>query len=232
MDPRSRTARLLAVIVLTALTSQSAAAPVVGGGVPTRPPSTAGVGAPAEPPQPSTDATPASFSDTFRRLYFTTTSYSGQPAVPFSAEWNNTSNALRFRLSDTPLGTTDGSHSQTHGQTIHNKLHRPFLYRLSGSGTLEGSVRAFLRTRTRYGTGINEAAQDMISQMTIRVVNSSGTIVRGIALHTYNPPPPTSPAARIPTPRSRPTPSTTTAAWPPPCQAVPRQRTATTPPAT
>ena len=187
VDPRSRTQRVVAFVVLSALTFQSSASPAVGSGRADRPASPTSASAPTVPPQPSTLAAPA-FSDTFQRLYFTTSSYPGQPAVPFSSEWDNTSNALRFRLSETPLNTVDGSHNQTHGQTIHNRLHRMFLYRLSGSGTLDGWIRAFMRSRTRTGIGINEAAQDMISQMTIRVVNPSGTVVRGTALHTYNPP--------------------------------------------
>ena len=187
MNPRSRTQRVVALVVLSVLALQSAASPAVGNDLADRPAPASPVTAPVEPAQPMSEATPA-FSDSFQRLYFTTSSYTGQPAVPFSPEWDNTSSTSRYRLSDTPLSTVDGSHNPPHNATVHNKAHRMFLYRLSGSGTLDGWVRAFMRTRTRTGIGINEAAQDMISQMTIRVVNSSGTVVRGTALRTYNAP--------------------------------------------
>jgi RHS repeat-associated protein len=163
------------------------------------PPAAAGTDAPAEskaedqsraPVAPASEPSgpqQASFSDAFERLYFTTARYNPHPAVPFSSEWDDATNAGRYRLSETPLNTVDGSHGQPHGSTVHNRLHRQFLYRLPEPGRLEGYVRAFLRVQTRSGVGINESLQDMISQMTVRVVSADGTVVRGTALAAYNP---------------------------------------------
>jgi len=141
------------------------------------------------PPQALVDAPMAAFSDNTQRLYFSarTLGAGGAPTVAFGPDWDDTSNAARYMLSATPLNTVNGSHNQPHGDTVHNKLHRQFMYRLSGAGTLQGYVRAFMRTQTRFGIGINESAQDMISQMVIRVVSANGSIVRGTALSAYEP---------------------------------------------
>lgn len=141
------------------------------------------------PPQGLIDAPMAAFSDSTQRLYFSarTLGAGGAPTVAFGPDWDDTSNAARYMLSATPLNTVNGSHNQPHGDTVHNRLHRQFMYRLSGAGTLQGYVRAFMRTQTRFGVGINESAQDMISQMVIRVVSANGSIVRGTALSAYEP---------------------------------------------
>lgn len=114
------------------------------------PPAAAGTDAPAEskaedqsraPVAPASEPSgpqQASFSDAFERLYFTTARYNPHPAVPFSSEWDDATNAGRYRLSETPLNTVDGSHGQPHGSTVHNRLHRQFLYRLPEPGRLEG----------------------------------------------------------------------------------------------
>jgi RHS repeat-associated protein len=131
----------------------------------------------------------AAFSDTTQRLYFTGRSLSagGAPTVAFGPDWDDTANAGRAMLSATPLNTVNGSHNPTHAATVHNRLHRQFMFQLGGAGTLQGYVRAFLRAQTRNGIGIDESKQDMISQLVIRVVSANGAIVRGTALSAYEP---------------------------------------------
>jgi RHS repeat-associated protein len=164
--------------------------PVVGSPRPAPAASPPAGHAQVRPPEVQSEAPTASFSDASQRLYFSgrSLSWGGAPTVTFSPEWNETSSAGRYMLVSSPSGSSSGTHGQPHGQSILNKLHRQFMFELDGAGTLEGWVRAFLRTRTRYGTGINEGAQNMISQMIVRVVSSNGSVVRGTALSAYNPP--------------------------------------------
>lgn len=122
------------------------------------------------------------------RLYLTNDSAIGTPPS-FDAAWES-STAAKFALATAPSDSVNGGTDQTAGDINHDvALYQgTFLIDAAMAATLAAggaTVRAQLRARARHGIGINEAVQDHISQIVVRVTEGSATTIRGTALAAH-----------------------------------------------
>lgn len=148
------------------------------------------------PPNPALCLIPTPGTESITRLYFSNASADPDPATDAAWESGGSTTPGAKQLKTTADGTFTGAHSLTSSaggvaggrdvfylQGVYGPLSSAEAAIIAAGGSV---ITGQLRCRARFGIGIDEADQDMISQISVRVTQGNSTTIRGTAkaLHT------------------------------------------------